>query len=82
METPVSTIFRGVYERYGDLLHHKGAFLLEGRVENTPEKGFSFLVHRAEDLRNVLARARVPTPKAVPAWGAFLRSGKHGMRAG
>lgn len=41
-----ATIFQGVYERCSDLLHHRGAFLLEGRVENTPEKGFSSLVER------------------------------------
>ena len=46
-----ATIFRNVYERYGDLLHHKGAFLLKGKVENTPDKGFSFLVKRVKDLR-------------------------------
>ncbi|MDQ3913374.1 MAG: hypothetical protein M3305_16710 [Actinomycetota bacterium] len=27
-----ATIFRPVYERYGHLLHHKGAFLLGGRA--------------------------------------------------
>lgn len=77
-----ATIFRGVYERYGDLLHHRGTFLLEGRVENTPEKGFSFLVERIRDLREVLSGARVPTPKAVSAPGAFLRAGRRGRRAG
>jgi len=45
-----ATIFRPVYERYGDLLHHRGAFLLEGRVEQALDKGFSFLVRRIEDL--------------------------------
>jgi error-prone DNA polymerase len=77
-----ATIFRKVYERYGDLLHHRGAFLLEGRAENTPEKGFSFLVERVRDLREVLSGARVPTPKAVSAPGAFLRAGRRGRRAG
>ncbi len=46
-----ATIFRPIYERYGDLLHHRGALLSEGTVENTPDKGFSFLVKRVEDLR-------------------------------
>ena len=77
-----ATIFRDVYERYGDLLHHRGAFLLEGRAENTPEKGFSFLVERIRDLREVLSGARMPTPKAVSAPGAFLRAGRRGRRAG
>jgi error-prone DNA polymerase len=75
-----ATIFRGVYERYGDLLHHRGAFLLEGRVENTPEKGFSFLVKHIRDLGEVLSEARMPTPKAVSASGAFLRAGRRGRR--
>jgi error-prone DNA polymerase len=77
-----ATVFRGVYERYGDLLHHRGAFLLEGRAENTPEKGFSFLVQRVGDLREALAGARVPAPKAVSASEAFLRAGRRGRRAG
>ena len=75
-----ATIFRNVYERYGHLLHQRGAFLLEGRVENTAEKGFSFLVENIGDLREVLAGARVPTPKAES--GAFLRTGRRGRRAG
>ena len=33
-----TTILRSVYERYGDILHHEGAFLLEGGVEQTIEK--------------------------------------------
>ena len=75
-----ATIFRNVYQRFGHLLHQRGAFLLEGRVENTPEKGFSFLVERVEDLREVLSGARVPTSKAES--GAFLRAGRRGRRAG
>jgi error-prone DNA polymerase len=77
-----ATIFRNVYERYGDLLHHRGAFLLEGRVENSPDKGFSLLVECIKDLREVLSGEGVPTPKAVPASGAFLRAGRRGRRAG
>lgn len=76
-----ATIFRNVYERYGDLLHHRGAFLLEGKVENIPDKGFSFLVKRVEDLQEALAE--VPAPRATPASsGAFLRAGRRGRRAG
>ncbi len=77
-----ATIFRGVYERYGDLLHHRGAFLLEGRVENTTERGFSFLVEAVRDLLEVLPGARVPTPKAASVPGAFLRTGRRGRRVG
>ncbi len=71
-----ATIFRGVYEKYGDLLHHRGSFFLEGRVENTPEKGFSFLVERVRDLREVLSGSKTPTPKTASASEAFLRAGR------
>ncbi len=77
-----ATIFRNVYESYGDLLHHRGAFLLEGRAENTPDKGFSFLVERIEDLREVLSEERISTPKTVSASRAFLRAGRRGRKAG
>ena len=77
-----ATVFRSVYEGYGDLLHQRGAFLLEGRVENTPRKGFSFIVGSVRDLGEALAGARVPTPRAVSAPGAFLRAGRRGRRAG
>jgi error-prone DNA polymerase len=75
-----ATIFRSVYQKYGDLLHHKGAFLLEGRVENSREQGFSFLVEHIGNLHEALAGARVPTPKAVSASGAFLRARRRGRR--
>jgi hypothetical protein len=51
----------------GDLLHHRGAFLLEGRVEQAPDKRFSFLVERIEDLREVLTRAGVTSPPRATA---------------
>lgn len=75
-----ATIFRPVYERYGDLLHHEGAFLVEGRVEQTPERGFSFLVHRIQSLREVLFETRVPRVASSP--GAFLRAGRRSRKAG
>jgi error-prone DNA polymerase len=75
-----ATIFRPVYERYGDLLHHEGAFLLEGRIEQTIERGFSFLVHRIESLRDVLFETRVPRVASSP--GAFLRAGRRSRKAG
>ena len=74
------TLFRGVYERYGELLHHRGAFLLEGRSEYTSKKGFSFLVEHIDDLREFLFGVKRPTPKAVSAPGAFLRAGRRGRR--
>jgi error-prone DNA polymerase len=77
-----ATIFRPVYERYGNLLHHEGAFLLEGVIEQDLHRGFSFLVRRIESLREVLANARVPAPNAASSSGAFLRAGRRGRRAG
>ncbi|HVD35344.1 MAG TPA: DNA polymerase III subunit alpha [Rubrobacter sp.] len=77
-----ATIFRSVYERCGDILHHEGAFLLEGRVEQTIEKGFAFLVHQIESLREVLFETRVPVPRVTSAPGAFLRAGRRGRKAG
>jgi error-prone DNA polymerase len=78
----LATIFESVYERFGDLVHHKGAFLLEGRVEQTPRKGFSFLVERIVDLREALAGAKVSAPKVAPAPGTFLRAGRRGRKTG
>jgi error-prone DNA polymerase len=56
-----ATIFRSVYERYGHVLHDEGAFLVEGRVEQTIRKGFAFLVHRVSSLQDTLLNARVPS---------------------
>ena len=75
-----ATIFQDMYERYGTLLHHRGAFLLKGRVDQTPGKGFSFLVKHIEDLREVLVE--LPVPRTASTSGAFLRAGKRGRRAG
>jgi error-prone DNA polymerase len=77
-----ATIFRDVYQRYGDLLHHKGAFLLQGRVQQTPDKGFSFLVEGVKDLREVLTGGVLSVPRAVSAPDTFLRAGRRGRRAG
>jgi error-prone DNA polymerase len=77
-----TTIFRSVYERCGDILHHEGAFLVEGRVEQTIEKGFAFLVHRIESLRDALFEASVPVPRMVSSPGAFLHAGRKSRKAG
>jgi DNA polymerase III alpha subunit len=71
-----ATIFRPIYKRYGDLLHHRGAFLLEGRVEQDRRRGSSFLVERIKDLREELGV--MPSPKVVP--GTFLRAGRRGRK--
>ena len=75
-----ATIFRSVYERYGDLLHHRGAFLLEGRVEQDRNRGFAFLVKRVADLAKVLSKTRAPSPKVAP--GTLLGVKRRGRRAG
>jgi len=77
-----ATIFRSVYVEYGDVLHHRGAFLLEGRVEQDKRRGFSFLVERVGDLREALAEIRVPVARAAPAPEASLRAGRRGRRVG
>lgn len=77
-----ATIFRSVYSRYGDLLHHEGAFLLEGRVEQSENRGFSFLVSRVVSLRDAISKAGLPTPRMASSSGAFLRSKRRGRRAG
>jgi error-prone DNA polymerase len=80
-----ATIFEGIYKRYGHVLHQRGAFLLEGRVEQDRRRGFSFLVELIGDLSEVFAgaaEARVPEPKAVASSGAFVRAKRRGRRAG
>ncbi len=76
-----ATLFRRAYRRYGDLLHHGGAFLLEGRAEQSTRRGFSFLVERVEDLHVALSNAPVPAPRTVSAPGAFVRAGRRGRSA-
>jgi error-prone DNA polymerase len=76
-----ATIFEGVYERYGWLLHHRGAFLLEGTVEQNPDKGFSFVVSRVRDLGEALAGAEVRAPRVVRGSGGFVRASRRGRRA-
>ena len=77
-----ATIFEGVYRRDGHVLHQRGAFLLDGKVEQDERRGFSFLVERVRDLSEGLGTAgRVPEPRATPSSGAFLRA-KGGRRAG
>jgi error-prone DNA polymerase len=78
-----ATIFEGVYKRCGHVLHHSAVFLLEGKVEQDPRRGFSFLVERVRDLRKVLeAGTGVPEPRAVSSSGAFIRARRRGRRAG
>jgi error-prone DNA polymerase len=77
-----ATIFRSVYERCGDILHREGAFLLDGRVEQTAAKGFAFLVRGIGSLQKVVAGAGMPVPRVASSPGAFLRAGRRGRRAG
>jgi error-prone DNA polymerase len=75
-----ATVFENIYERYGWLLHHRGAFLLEGTVEQNPDKGFSFVVSRVRDLGEALAGAEVRAPRAVRWSGGFVRASRRGRR--
>ncbi|MDP9409604.1 MAG: DNA polymerase III subunit alpha [Actinomycetota bacterium] len=77
-----ATIFRSVYERQGHVLHREGAFLLEGRVEQTLEKGFAFLVDCIGSLREALSEARMTVPRVASSPGAFLRAGRRSRKAG
>jgi error-prone DNA polymerase len=80
-----ATIFEGVYKRCGHVLHQRGAFLLEGKVEQDTRRGFSFLVESISDLQEALANeaeARVPEPRAVASLGAFVQAKRRGRRAG
>nr|MDP9486973.1 hypothetical protein [Actinomycetota bacterium] len=77
-----ATIFRSVYERQGHVLHREGAFLLEGKVEQTLEKGFAFLVDRIGSLREALSEARMTVPRVASSPGAFLRAGRRSRKAG
>lgn len=71
-----ATIFERIYERYGWLLHHRGAFPLEGTVEQSTAKGFSFVVRRVGDLRDALAAERPSSPRTSSSSGAFPRAGR------
>jgi error-prone DNA polymerase len=77
-----ATVFEGAYRRYGHVLHHSGAFLLEGRVEQDRRRGFSFLVERVLDLREALAGSGSPEPHSVSSSGALVRARRPGRRAG
>jgi error-prone DNA polymerase len=80
-----ATIFEGVYRRYGHVLHQRGAFLLEGKVEQDRRRGFSFLVERIGDLQDAFAgaaEAQVPKPQSVTSSGDFVRAKRWGRRVG
>jgi hypothetical protein len=78
-----ATIFEGVYRRDSHVLHQKGAFLLDGKVEQDQRRGFSFLVERVRDLSGALEGAeRVPEPRVASSSGAFIRARRRGRRAG
>lgn len=80
-----ATIFESVYRQHGHHLHHAGAFLLEGRVEQDARRGFSFLVERIGNLEEILAARRggtIQAESAVPGSGSFVRARKPGRRAG
>ncbi|CAA9453664.1 MAG: hypothetical protein AVDCRST_MAG02-1246 [uncultured Rubrobacteraceae bacterium] len=42
-------------------MYETSAYLLDGRVEQDPRRGFSLVVHRIEDLNTALERAQEQT---------------------
>ena len=52
-----STIFERLFRESGHILYETGAYLLDGRVEQDPRRGFSFVVGRIEKLGAALQRA-------------------------
>jgi error-prone DNA polymerase len=52
-----STIFERCYHHHGHVLYGSSAYLLEGRVEQDPCRGFSFVVDRIRDLGAALEGA-------------------------
>ena len=79
-----ATIFEGAYERDGHVLHQKGAFILDGKVEQDERRSFSFLVERVRDLSEMLevTEVGIPEPRTVDSSGAFLRAKRRGRRVG
>lgn len=53
-----ATIFQSIYHPYKDL-HHHGAFLLEGVVEQDKRRVFSFPVECIEELREILVGKKI-----------------------
>jgi error-prone DNA polymerase len=69
-----ATIFRRTYERQGHVLHQEGSFLLDGRIEQTSTRGFSFLVERITSLRELLRKEAVPAAETKSATGISFRT--------
>ena len=63
-----------LYRESGHTLYQSSAYLLDGRVEQDPRRGFSFVVDRIEDLNGALERARSRTD-ARPRPGKARRAG-------
>lgn len=71
-----STVFERCYRRYGHVLYGASAYLLDGRVEQVPRRGFSFVVDRIRDLGAALAEpgAKAGTA-ALPGSATARRAG-------
>jgi error-prone DNA polymerase len=57
------TFFSNVYERCGHVLYEDTAYLIEGRVERDPRRGFAFVATRISALGSALSSA---PPSDVP----------------
>ena len=76
-----------LYRDSGSLLYQTGAFLLDGKVEQHPRRGFSFVVERIADLAAVLKGAedepvRITREAALPGSGDRTSRGKGSRKAG
>ena len=56
-----STVFERLFRESGHILYETSAYLLDGRVEQDPRRGFSFVVQRIDDLNTALERAQEQT---------------------
>ena len=70
-----STIFERCYRRFGHVLYKTDAYLLDGRVEQAKDRGFSFLVDRISELERALARGSRSASSAGPGRRARRRPG-------
>ena len=77
-----ATIFEGVYRRDGHVLHQRGAFLLDGKVEQDERRGFSFLGAGAGSLGGTGDCRKGAGAPGSSLLGCLLAGEAAGRRAG
>lgn len=70
-----STIFERCYRRFGHVLYETDAYVLDGRVEQSEGRGFSFLVDRIFELERTLAAGPRSAGSAEPGRRTRRRPG-------